>query len=83
MKRSPESLNTCTNIGKAQRYIYTKSKYGNLPKNCKISKAMDSREDDLFQKDSFDSSDNNFEDYSPKKVHERFRKRTRGHPSYF
>ena len=31
---------------------------------------MDGREEDLFQKDSFDSSDNNFKDYSLKKVHE-------------
>ena len=53
-----------------------KSKYGNLLKKCKIFKAMDGREDDLFQKDWFDSSDNNFEDYSPKKVHESFRKHT-------
>ena len=36
---------------------------------------MDSREDDLFQKDSFNSSDDNFEDYPLKKVHESFRKR--------
>ena len=28
---------------------------------------MDSREDNLFQKDSFDSSDNNFEDIPQRK----------------
>ena len=52
-------------------------------KKCKISKATDGIEGDLLQMDSFDSSDNNFEDSSPKKVQESFRKRTRGHPSYF
>ena len=31
---------------------------------------MDGIDDDLFQMDSFDSSDNNSEDYSPKKVQE-------------
>ena len=33
---------------------------------------MDSIEDDLFQMNSFDSSENNFKDYSPKKVQESF-----------
>ena len=44
---------------------------------------MDSTEHYHFQIDSSDSSDNNFEDYSPKKAQESFRKCTRGHPSYF
>ena len=40
-------------------------------------------EDNLFQTDSFDSSDNYFQDYSLKKIQEGLRKRTRGNPSYF
>ena len=48
------------------------SKYGDLQKKCEISKAREGREDDLFQKDSFASFDNNFKDYSPKKVRESF-----------
>ena len=35
---------------------------------------MDGIEDDLFQIDSFDRSDNNFEDYSSKKVIENISK---------
>ena len=34
---------------------------------------MDGIEDDLFQMDSFESSENDFEDYSPEKVQESFR----------
>ena len=44
---------------------------------------MDGTDDDLSQMDLFDRSDNNFEDYSPKKVKESFRKPMQGHPSYF
>ena len=44
---------------------------------------MDSIEDDFFQMDSFNSSDNNFEDHFSKKVQESFRRRRQGHPSYF
>ena len=79
---SRKNLNTCTNIGKAQQYMYTKELIWQSSKKCEISKAMDGIED-LSQVDSFDSSDNNFEDYSRKKVQESFRKHTRGHPSYF
>ena len=39
---------------------------------------MDGIEDDLFQMDSFNSSDNNFEDHFLKKVQESFRKRRQG-----
>ena len=44
---------------------------------------MDGIEDDLFQMDSFNSSDNNFENYFSKKVQESCRKRRRGYPIYF
>ena len=50
---------------------------------CEISRAMDGIEDDLFQMDSFNSSDNNFEGHFSKKVQESFRKCKKGHPSYF
>ena len=50
----------------------TKEKIRQSSKNYEISKAMDGIEDDLFQMDSFDSSVNNFEDYSQKKVQESF-----------
>ena len=56
-----------------------KSKYCNLPKNARFLGQCTT----FFQMYSFDSSDNNFEDYSPKKVQESFRKGTQGHPSYF
>ena len=62
-----KNLNTCTNISKALT-VYTKYQIRQFSKKCKISKAMDSMEDDLFQMDSFDNSHNYFEDYSPKKV---------------
>ena len=63
--------------------MYTKELIRQSSKNCKISQALDGIQDDLLQMDSFDSSDNNFKDYSLKKVQERFRKRTPGHTSYF
>ena len=44
---------------------------------------MDGIEHDLIQMDSFNSSDNNFEDNFSKNVQESFRKRRQGHPSYF
>ena len=44
---------------------------------------MDGIEDDVFQMDSFNSSDNNFEDHFSKKVQEIFRKCRQGHPSFF
>ena len=50
---------------------------------CRISKAMDGLADVLFQMDSFDRSDYNFEDYSSKNNKKNFRKRAQGHPSYF
>ena len=56
---------------------------GRCSEKCEISKAIDGIEDDLFQMDSFNSSDNNFEDHFSKKVQESFRKRRQGHPSYF
>ena len=48
--------------------VYTKEYIGQSFEKCAISKAMDSIEDDLFQMDSFDCSDKNFEDYSPRRV---------------
>ena len=70
-------------MAKAQRYMYTKELIQQSSEKCEISKAMDGIEDDLFQMDSFNSSDNNFEDYSSKKVQESFRKSRQEHPSYF
>ena len=60
-----------------------KSKYGNLPKNVRFLRQWDVIEDDLFQKDSFNSSDSNSENYSSKKLQESFRKLRQKHPSYF
>ena len=44
---------------------------------------MDGIEDNLFQKVSFDSSDNSLEDYSPNKVQGGFRKCTQDIPITF
>ena len=63
--------------------VHTKEYIWQSSEKCEISKAMDGIEDYFFQMDSFDSSDNNFEDYAPKKVQESSRKCTRGHTSYF
>ena len=41
-------------------------------KKCEISKAMNGTEDDVFRMDSFNSSDNNFEDHFSKKVPRNF-----------
>ena len=72
MKRSPEkTLIHEPTLAKHNGTCTQKSKYSNLLEKCEISKAMDSIED-ILQMDSFDISENNFEDYSLKKVQESF-----------
>ena len=46
--------------------MYTKELIWQSSEKCKISKAMDGTEDDIFQMNSYDSSDINFKDYDPK-----------------
>ena len=49
--------------------MYTKEQIQQSSAKCDISKTKDSIEDNVFQMDSFHSSDINFEDYSQKEVH--------------
>ena len=87
-----KNLYTCTDICKVQQYMYickvqqymyTEESIRQSSEKCVISKAMDGIKDNFFPMDSFDSSDNNFKDFSVKKVQESFRKYMRGHFSYF
>ena len=72
-----------TTLAKSNGTCTQKNKYGRLPKNARFLMQWTAKKTTFFQTDSFDSSDNNLEDYSLNKVQESFSKRMHEHPSYF